>query len=167
MLLAGNAFIACFIYKIKESRTLCVFRTCQRSEFHCFPFYRFSQLLIRHILTGSAYLKNTEQSIVDIILRSVELHMQWTPKKAVWGGQQLHICKLESMFHMEWVSGCARSLCELQLYMKVTKSHSLWCESCCTLQVCRSRLHLQCFLPTTYSTLHYQWSVSGSWECSG
>lgn len=86
MHLAGNAFIACFIYKIKESKTLCGFRTWQRSEFHCFPFYipfQIPQLPIRHILTGNAYLQNAEQSTVDIILRSVELHMQCTPKSTL------------------------------------------------------------------------------------
>lgn len=110
-------------------------------------------MLIRYILTGSAYLQNAEQSIVGIILRSVELPMWWAPKKHFeMANSYMHMRKFKSMFRMEWMSGCARSLCDLQLYMKVTESHPLPCLGCWTLQVCRSRLHLQCFLCTTYST---------------
>lgn len=120
---------------------------------------RIALFSLLQILT-TAYKTNTdrqclsaEQSIVDIILRSAEVHVVNT-KRALWDGQQFHT-HMQTWISVlygtdEWMS--ARPLHDLQLHTKVTESHSSPWECCWTLQVCRSRLHLQCILHPMCST---------------
>lgn len=74
----------------------------------------------------------------------------------------IHMCRLESMFCMEWMSGrAARSLRDLQLYVKVTELHSLPLAaepSRCVGAGCT----FSAFCVPRTAPRHYQWSVSGS-----
>lgn len=141
--------LACYIYKIKESRTLHVFRICQC--FTGFP-YRSPQLPTRIILRDKAYLQNvapedtwTYHCRPNFKKCKTKCAVN-TKKHFEMANSYIDIGKLELVFHMEWMSGSeVISLHNLKLYKKVTELYSLAFDCCWILQVCRSELYLHCF----------------------